>query len=46
MSTTYANVQSFQLPSTVRFEGVNVGTFVLHLSACTVQTSSKSAMKP
>jgi hypothetical protein len=46
MSATYAKVQSFRLPATVSFEVKNVGTFVLNLSACTVQTSSKSAIKP
>jgi hypothetical protein len=46
MAATYTKVQTFRLPSRVTFEVQNVGTFVLNLSACTVKTSSKSAIKP
>ena len=46
MAATYTKVQAFRLPSKVTFEVQNAGTFVLNLSACTVKTSSKSAIKP
>jgi len=46
ISTTYSEVQTFRLPAQLTFAVQNVGTFILNLSECKVQTSSKSAVKP
>jgi hypothetical protein len=46
MSTTYTKISSFQIPSTIHVEVKNVGAFVFHFSACTVQTSPSAPSKP
>lgn len=45
ISTAYSKVGSFQLPSTVSYEIMNVGTFVFTFSGCEVTTMSDPAVK-
>ena len=46
LSATYTKSSSFQIPNTVHVDVKNVGAFVFHFNACTVQTAAHAPDKP